>query len=201
MLEDGSRLEPGILSYLLPGCGFGGSCFPKDVRSLLAFGSQMGASLPVLEAVMEVNETQPQRMVELLKRRIPNLSQVPVAILGVAFKPGTDDVRESPAIRIAEDLLSEGATVTIVDPVANDQARGSFLVGGCHLASLNEAHSHSDGGSQVEVGLWCVVVQRLGKQQRIARPPPARGDDRGRDHRDTTRDGSVFFESNVGDQY
>lgn len=126
MLEDGSRLEPGILSYLLPGCGFGGSCFPKDVRSLIAFGSQMGASLPVLEAVMEVNETQPQRMVELLKRRIPDLSQVPVAILGVAFKPGTDDVRESPAIRIAEDLLSEGATVTIVDPVANDQAEAIF---------------------------------------------------------------------------
>ena len=75
---------------------------------------------------MEVNETQPQRMVELLKRRIPDLSQVPVAILGVAFKPGTDDVRASPAIRIAEDLLSEGATVTIVDPVANDQAEAIF---------------------------------------------------------------------------
>ena len=65
---------------------------------------------------------------------------------------------------------------------------------------LGVPHSHSDGGSQVEVGLWCVVVQRLGKQQRIARPPPARGEDRGSDHRDTTKGGSVFFESNVGGQ-
>lgn len=122
-LEGSNRVRPGILSYIAPGCGFGGSCFPKDVRSLAAFGRERGSSMQLLEAVMSINDAQPARMVELLKKRIPDLGGSRIAILGAAFKPGTNDVRESPALGLAKMLMAEGARVTVIDPVAVEQAR------------------------------------------------------------------------------
>lgn len=106
-----------ISSYLVPGCGFGGSCLPKDVAALVAHGRRHGQEMALLEAVLEVNAKQPREVIRLLARHLPALDEARVAVLGLAFKPDTDDVRESPALRVIELLLEEGAAVKVYDPV------------------------------------------------------------------------------------
>jgi UDPglucose 6-dehydrogenase len=126
LLPDGGRITPGLVSYLAAGCGFGGSCFPKDVNALIAHGRRVGAAMPVLEAVMQTNRTQPARMLTLLERRFDSLEGLAVAVLGIAFKAGTDDIRESPAIPIVRALQDRGARVRVYDPVARTQAEIAF---------------------------------------------------------------------------
>lgn len=123
VLADGRRVTPGVLAFLRGGCGFGGSCFGKDVRALISFGTEHGHAMPMLSSTIHINERQPVRMIELLRRRIPDLDGLDVTVLGLAFKPGTDDVRESPALTIAAMLVDEGANVTVYDPIAHTQAR------------------------------------------------------------------------------
>ena len=110
-----------IAAFLVPGCGFGGSCLPKDTAALVAQGKSIGASMKILEAVRDVNLAQPARMVSLLEKRIPDLDGVRVAVLGLAFRPGTGDLRESPAIPIIRDLLSRGARVEAYDPAIAEE--------------------------------------------------------------------------------
>jgi UDPglucose 6-dehydrogenase len=117
------RVRAPIANFLFPGCGFGGSCFPKDLKAIVSHGQKLGASMPLLDAVVATNKRQPGRMVELLKTKLPRLKGVRVAVLGVAFKPGTDDVRESPAIPIVNELVEAGAHVVAVDPIAVDEAK------------------------------------------------------------------------------
>jgi UDPglucose 6-dehydrogenase len=119
LTDGGDRIWPGSITYLEPGCGFGGSCFPKDVRSLIAFGVQNQAPMPLLQAVIEINEAQPRRMLDLLSRHFSTIDGTPVTVLGMAFKPGTDDIRESPALIVTDELLARGAKVTVFDPVAH----------------------------------------------------------------------------------
>jgi UDPglucose 6-dehydrogenase/GDP-mannose 6-dehydrogenase len=110
-------------TFLWSGCGFGGSCFPKDVRALIASASHHHMEPQLLQAVMRVNDTQPARMIELLRKALPTLAERRVVVLGLAFKPGTDDVRESPALKIIADLVTEGARVVCHDPVALGNGR------------------------------------------------------------------------------
>lgn len=112
------RLTPGLMSFLLPGTGFGGSCFPKDVKALVSFGSRIGQPLPILGAVLETNKMQPNVTVGLVRTELGTLRNKRIAVLGLAFKPDTDDVRESPAINIIATLLQEGASVVAHDPIA-----------------------------------------------------------------------------------
>jgi UDPglucose 6-dehydrogenase len=119
---DGQRVSPGILTYLAAGCGFGGSCFPKDVHALLAHGEAAGVSMPLLTATLAINAEQPGVLVDRLRRHV-DLTGARVAVLGAAFKPGTDDVRESPTLRIVPELVDAGAQVVLHDPVALDNAR------------------------------------------------------------------------------
>jgi UDPglucose 6-dehydrogenase/GDP-mannose 6-dehydrogenase len=121
--SDGSRIKPGFLSYLAAGCGFGGSCFPKDVRALIAHGREAKTSMRILDAVAETNEQQPLQMLQLLGNHLPKLDDKRVAVLGLAFKPGTDDVRESPALPIIQRLQERGAHVQAYDPIATENAR------------------------------------------------------------------------------
>jgi UDPglucose 6-dehydrogenase len=114
---------PPITAFLAAGCGFGGSCLPKDVSALIAHGRQVGSPMPLLESVIQVNHKQPIRTVELLKKRWPSLDGIRVAVLGLAFKPGTSDVRESPAFPIIRELLNQRALVGAYDPVATHEAR------------------------------------------------------------------------------
>lgn len=111
-----------IAEFLVPGCGYGGSCLPKDTAALVAQGRSVGAPMRLLEAVCRINLEQPGRMVGLLEKRIPNLMGVRVAVLGLAFRPGTDDLRESPAIPIIKDLLARGAKVEAYDPAVAEAA-------------------------------------------------------------------------------
>lgn len=126
IMADGSRVRPQLLTYLQAGCGYGGSCFPKDVKALTAFGTRAGKPMRLLEAVTSINQDQPNRVLELLRRHFPTLRGVRVTVLGVAFKPGTDDLRESPAIPVLDGLLAEGASVRAYDPVAHNVARQEF---------------------------------------------------------------------------
>ncbi|MBL7124587.1 MAG: UDP-glucose/GDP-mannose dehydrogenase family protein [Dehalococcoidales bacterium] len=104
--------------FLNAGIGFGGSCLPKDVRALMVMGGELGYKPRILEEVLNLNEQQPLRMLELLKKHIPNLNGKKIGILGLAFKADTDDVRESRAITIVDALLREGAVIRAYDPVA-----------------------------------------------------------------------------------
>jgi UDPglucose 6-dehydrogenase/GDP-mannose 6-dehydrogenase len=111
-----------LLEYLAAGCGYGGSCFPKDVRALVAHGRSMGEGMHLLQSVTEINDRQPSRIVDLVREELAGkgrtISGTRVAVLGIAFKPGTDDTRESPSIPLIELLLSEGAVITTFDPIA-----------------------------------------------------------------------------------
>jgi UDPglucose 6-dehydrogenase/GDP-mannose 6-dehydrogenase len=122
-LAGGSRVTAPITAFLAAGCGFGGSCLPKDVAALVAHGQSRGEAMPLLSAVMDTNRAQPRRMIELLRPHVASLAGARVAVLGLAFKPDTDDVRESPALPLIRLLLSEGAWVRAYDPIANENAK------------------------------------------------------------------------------
>ncbi|MDY7076059.1 MAG: UDP-glucose/GDP-mannose dehydrogenase family protein [Chloroflexota bacterium] len=123
IMPNGERVVPALTSYLKAGCGFGGSCFPKDVKALIAHGQRFGEPMQLLDAVIQVNEQQPQKVLSLLKNRFPSLREVPIAVLGLAFKPGTDDMRESPAIPIVKGLVAQKARIKAYDPIARHEAR------------------------------------------------------------------------------
>ncbi len=110
-------------SFLWSGCGFGGSCFPKDVKAIAAHADKRGVATPLLDSVLEINRTQPQRMIELLDGQIGDAKGRRITVLGLAFKPGTDDVRESPALPIIQALVAAGAQVTAHDPIAIETGR------------------------------------------------------------------------------
>jgi UDPglucose 6-dehydrogenase len=122
ILADGRRITPGITTYLESGCGFGGSCFPKDVQALAAYGRAAAVPLRLLEATLEVNAAQPHQVILLLRRHFDSLVGIRVAVLGLAFKPGTNDIRHSPGIAVARELRAAGAQVCAYDPVALGEA-------------------------------------------------------------------------------
>jgi UDPglucose 6-dehydrogenase len=109
-------------SFFRAGIGFGGSCFPKDVMALIAKAEALGTSPEILKAVVSRNNEQPLNLIELLKKHIPDLKGRTIGVLGLAFKPDTDDIRESRAIPIVARLIEEGATVKAYDP----KAMGTF---------------------------------------------------------------------------
>ena len=119
------RVTPGLLSFLYPGVGFGGSCFPKDVKALVSYGSSLNRPMKILEAVLETNRLQPSVTVDLIRQALGTLEGKRIAILGLAFKPGTDDVRETPALSIIELLLAQRAIVVAHDPIAIDSMRSN----------------------------------------------------------------------------
>jgi UDPglucose 6-dehydrogenase len=115
----GMGLDPRINPrFLVPGVGFGGSCFPKDVRALAAGARQRGTQAPLLEAVLAQNEVQYLRAIALLEDELGDLRGKRIALLGLAFKGDTDDLRETRAVPIAQSLLSKGAVVIGFDPMA-----------------------------------------------------------------------------------
>ncbi|PAU84368.1 UDP-glucose 6-dehydrogenase [Halorubrum salipaludis] len=108
--------------FLRSGVGWGGSCFPKDVAAIIAAAEEQGYDPAVLNAAVAVNDRQPGRLVDLLADHVA-LDGARIAVLGLAFKPGTDDMRNSRAIPVIESLQARGATVTAYDPVATENAR------------------------------------------------------------------------------
>ncbi len=117
------RISP---HFLQAGAGFGGSCFPKDVAALISFGSNKGLDMSLLDAVMTVNNTQPLKMIKLLEKHVPQIRDKKIAVLGLAFKPGTDDIRESRSIPLIQELLRKGARVVAFDPVVSSNMKKVF---------------------------------------------------------------------------
>ena len=113
-------------SFLFPGVGYGGSCFPKDVKALIRFSADKDYDFEVLKAVESVNDRQKRVLIAKLRRHFKSLKGRTIAIWGLAFKPKTDDMREAPAIVIIRALLEEGAKVQAYDPEALRMARGIF---------------------------------------------------------------------------
>lgn len=109
--------------YLGAGLGYGGSCLPKDTRALRAFADSIGMEAPILTSVIEANEKQAEEAVKMARKLVGNLDGKRVAVLGLAFKARTDDVRESTAIRVVNSFVREGAKVAAYDPQAAENAR------------------------------------------------------------------------------
>jgi UDPglucose 6-dehydrogenase len=108
--------------FLHPGPGFGGSCFPKDTRALASVARHYGSASLIVDAVIEVNQRQASQMLTKIRELVGSLKGKTVAVLGLAFKPETDDMREAPAVGIIRSLLEDGANVRAYDPVAKSEA-------------------------------------------------------------------------------
>ena len=96
---DNKRIKPEILNYLEAGCGFGGSCFPKDIKAIRNLGLKKGLNMKVLTSIIEVNDLQPLKILRMIEE-INNFQDMNILVLGLSFKENTDDVRESPALTI-----------------------------------------------------------------------------------------------------
>ena len=121
--KQGSKIRPKIIDYLKPGCGYGGSCFPKDVMAISTLAKDVGASSDILSAVIEVNEKQSEVIFQILKKSVLNLKTKKVLMLGLAaFKPDTDDVRESVSLKLLKLLHGEVNSLIAHDPIAIDNA-------------------------------------------------------------------------------
>jgi UDPglucose 6-dehydrogenase len=128
LIRQGIGSDPRIgRQFLYAGCGYGGSCFPKDVKALVSTGSDRGHDLLILDAVEKANEIQKRRLVEKIVARFgEDLAGRQFALWGLAFKPNTDDMRDAPSRVILAELFRRGATVAAYDPVAMDEARRIF---------------------------------------------------------------------------
>jgi len=139
-----SRIGP---RFLAAGLGWGGSCFPKDMAALVAMGSEFNYSLPIVEAAREVNTRQRLLILEKLQTALKGIRGRTIRVLGLSFKPNTDDVRESPAIELVQLLLERGAHVRAHDPVAIPRAMQMFTSG--EIEYLAEPYQAAEGADAV----------------------------------------------------
>lgn len=117
------RISP---EFLKPGIGYGGSCFPKDTRALVKIGEKFGCDFKLIKSTIEINESQRLLPVKILSNYYNDLKGKVVSILGLTFKPGTDDIREAPALYIIKELLEKGAIIKCYDPMVSNEIRSIF---------------------------------------------------------------------------
>ena len=164
---DGLQHRAPITAFLQAGCGYGGSCLPKDVTALVGQAGSMDLEMPLLSSVLQINKTQPEQLLALIRPHYPSLKGVRVAILGLAFKPDTDDVRESPAFPIVRALRAEGAEVAAYDPIAKPDTHPDMA--GVRVAS-GLAEVVKDAEVVIHVTRWDEfrklpeVLHRLGRK-------------------------------------
>tara|TARA_B100000767_G_C19751571_1_gene531049 strand:+ start:752 stop:2089 length:1338 start_codon:yes stop_codon:yes gene_type:complete len=121
------RVFPTSIKYLEAGCGFGGSCFPKDIKALHAFGEKQNLNMQMLNSVININKAQPQQIISILKNKVLNYkNKKNILILGAAFKSNTDDIRESATIPVIEMLLEMKFKISLYDPVAGKNMHKLF---------------------------------------------------------------------------
>jgi UDPglucose 6-dehydrogenase len=137
--------------FLHPGPGYGGSCFPKDTRALAVLGAQNKAPQQIVEAAIEVNNSQRQLLVEKITAAMGSVTGRPIAVLGLAFKPNTDDVREAPALYVCRELAHAGAEIRAFDPVATAAAAEA-------LADVRDRITFADNAYDAIAGAEAVVI-------------------------------------------
>jgi UDPglucose 6-dehydrogenase len=131
--------------FLHAGAGFGGSCFPKDTRALSQIASLRGVKLGIVDAAIEANERQVQLMSEKIKSVLPDMHGRTIAVLGLSFKPNTDDIREAPALSIIQQLAEKGAAIRTYDPVAMENAKKTLDISGItYCADAYDACTDAD---------------------------------------------------------
>lgn len=132
--------------FLYPGVGYGGSCFPKDVKALVAFAAENGYDFSLLKAVDDINKESGKRFVEKIIRHFDgNLKGKTIAVLGLSFKPNTDDMREAPSIEIIHELLKHGARIRAYDPVAIENAKKILPASVIYTKDAYEAVTGAEG--------------------------------------------------------
>lgn len=124
-IKNHGQVTPDILNYLIPGPGYGGSCLPKDIKAFAHFANSKREEVPILKSIIETNESQVDKIIQLIQKRIKNATAKRYLILGVAHKPNTDDIRASIALKIIE-KLSVHSKVSVHDPVASKQIETIF---------------------------------------------------------------------------
>jgi UDPglucose 6-dehydrogenase len=135
-------------SFLFPGVGYGGSCFPKDVKAIVHFSGEKGYDFKILKAVDNVNQRQKGRLVEKMTAHFGSLKGKSIALWGLAFKPRTDDMREAPAITIVEKLVAAGAKVQAFDPEAMKVAKGLF---GSRITLVDKSYDALKGADALAI--------------------------------------------------
>lgn len=154
--------------FLYPGIGYGGSCFPKDVKALIKTAEQNGYSMRVLQAVEEVNESQKGVMFKKLQKHFGNdLKGKTIALWGLAFKPETDDMREAPALVLIDKLLEAGCRVRAYDPVAMDECRRRVGDRICYATDMYDAALDADAlilvteWKEFRLPSWAVIKKAM----------------------------------------
>jgi UDPglucose 6-dehydrogenase len=132
--------------FLCAGLGYGGSCFPKDARSLIETGAALGYDFALLRAVVDINQQRARHFVALIDKALAPLDEKVVSVLGLAFKPDTDDLREAKSLEIVADLIRRGATVRVYDPVAMPAARAVLPPS---VVYCNSAYDAADGADAI----------------------------------------------------
>ncbi len=133
-------------AFLFPGVGYGGSCFPKDIRALLHTADQVGVDLAIVRAVEQVNEEQKKILLpKILDFFEGSLDSVTLAVWGLAFKPRTDDMREAPSISLIGELVKKGARLRVFDPVATDEARKAMAEWAESITYCRRSYEACDG--------------------------------------------------------
>lgn len=156
--------------FLKPGPGYGGSCFPKDTNALIHIARTYGEPVTIVENVAKVNENQKQRMVQKIKRVVGDINGKTLTILGLAFKPNTDDMREAPSIQIIQGLLDAGARIKAHDPAAIKEAQKIFAGTIEYYDDIYEAATDVD--AMVVITEWsCYYQLDLTRLKKIMRSP------------------------------
>ncbi len=153
-LEGPGGRPASIVSYLAPGCGFGGSCLPKDIAALSSLAVERGVDPELLHAVAHTNATRADRLIDRATARLGPLEGREVTVLGLAFKPDTDDMRASPAIPIVEGLLDRGAHVRVFDPAARQPAERLWKDRPSLVFAATEDEALRDADAAVLVTAW-----------------------------------------------
>src|SRR4030095_16233721 len=138
-------------NFLHAGPGYGGSCFPKDTQALAHFARERGERMRLVESTFAVNEAQKARMVEKIEIAVGSLKGKRIAVLGLSFKPNTDDIREAPALDIVAGLMKRGATVVAHDPAAMDAVKATAL--GRKMVFAQDPYEAAHGADAVVVAM------------------------------------------------
>lgn len=170
-VASGMKLDPRIgPSFLKAGVGYGGSCFPKDTRALTHLSSVRGKRMPLLEAVIRVNNEQRMQVIHRLVEELDSVAAPVVAVLGLSFKPGTDDLREAPSLTIVPQLLMRGYTVRLWDPAVDWGTVGARFDGATACASMEEAVDGAHGA--LVLTEWREIVEANWRDLAAVMEPP-----------------------------